>query len=337
MDIQKELRKMPEPDPEAIDRLRSKFRATRTERMPSKATWIAPALALAAAATLWVVLPGDAPRELTLNASGATETLTWSDQVQFEFSGHGTVSGTSQDVTVQWDGGRIAVQVAPNTGTELSIVTDEAIIQVIGTAFTVERDGTGVTIDVTHGRVAVDCVLADSEDAHVTNEIGTWTCLPLTAAGMETRADMLKETGASLQERLKIVNRGLEMAEIGTTQHGELLARRVEVLTASDMPAALADAENYLDAGYTTRKTEMQRSASRLALYQSCDRAMPHLEALQEVPSTDKLAMDAVLLAECLAPTEPERARTLLEQAVAELESDDLQRAQNALDGLGGK
>ena len=88
MDIQQELRRMPEPDPKGAERVLRRFRASRQERTSSRIPWIAPALALAAVAAIWVAIPWDVPRTLALDASGTAETLTWSEQVQLEFSGH---------------------------------------------------------------------------------------------------------------------------------------------------------------------------------------------------------------------------------------------------------
>lgn len=333
MDIQQELRKMPEPDPEAIDRVRSKFRASRTERTPIRATWLAPVLLMAAAAVLWIAVPRDAERELALNASGETQSLTWSDEVQLEFSGQGSVTGTSQDVKIDWEHGRIAVQVAPNTGTDLSIVTEEAIISVVGTAFTVERDRTGVTIEVTHGKVAVTCI-QDDWSGHLVNTTGAKTCLPLTPVGLMARADVLQDRVAPAEQILHTLDIGLELAEAGTTEHGELLARRVSALTdLGERNKALADADAYLQAGHTTRKVEVQQSASRLALDHGCDRAMPYLEPLQETGSAE----DRVYYAECL--TDSARAIEILKAAIAELEaeSDTLKRANKRLNALEGR
>ncbi len=336
MDIQQELRRMPEPDPKAAERVLARFKATRRRPMPNRA-WVAPVMALAAAALVWVAFPRDEVREMTLNASGETEALTWSDQVQFEFAGHGAVSGSDRDVTVQWDQGKIAVQVAPNTGTELTIVTDEAIIKVIGTAFTVERDKTGVTVDVTHGRVSVNCLFELQDfDGELDNGSGAETCLPLTAAGLTHRADLLEDQNASVEDRIDVINLGLEIAKDGSTEQGELLARRSGVLiTSNDLKGALADAEAYLSGGHTARKVEVQQSAARLALYENCDRAMRHLEPLRETGNAE----DAVLLAECLMATDPADARALFTEALAELESEnEFQiRAKNGLAGLEGR
>jgi len=332
MDIRQTLQRMPEPDPKGEERVLRRFRASRQERTSSRIHWVAPALALAAAAALWVNLPWDTSRTLALDASGTAETLTWSDQVAFEFSGHGSVTGTAQDATVTWDQGRIAVQVTPNTGSTLSVITDEAEIQVIGTAFTVDRDKKGVTVNVTHGKVAVSC--KDGWSGHLVSDSGAHTCLPLHAAGLMARADALSDEGADPAQILETLDIGLATAEPGTAERGELLARRMHIHSQlGNRSRALSDADAYLDSAETGRGLEVRQFASRIALYDGCETAMPYLEPLLETGNAE----DIVLYAECIAAADPQRARTLLRDALLALESDWQQRARQALQNLEGR
>ena len=92
---------------------------------------------------------------VTLDTAGRSHP--WSPQVRLELDGHGVATGTDRDVVVQWESGTLGVDVVPKSGTSLSVVTEEAVIRVVGTAFEVRRDPLGVTTTVAHGRVAVRC------------------------------------------------------------------------------------------------------------------------------------------------------------------------------------
>jgi len=329
MDIQRELQRMPEPDPKGAQRVLRRFRASRQETVSSRAPWMAPALALAAAATLWATVPRDTHRTLTLDASGTPESLSWSDQVQLEFAGHGAVSGTGRDVAITWEQGLISVQVAPNTASTLSVLTEEAVIDVVGTAFTVERDKTGVTVNVTHGKVAVSC--RDGWSGHLVSTSEAHTCLPLHAAGLMARADAQLDQGAPPAEVLDTLNLGLNKAGHDSAERGELLVRRLHVHSQlGHRSLALDDADAYLTSGQTGRAVEVRQFASRIALYESCSRAMPYLEPLLDAGQAE----DAVLFAECIATSDPSRARELLEQALMALENTWQQRARRALNTL---
>ena len=94
---------------------------------------------------------------------------------------------------------------------------------------------------------------------------------------------------------------------------------------------ALADAESVLSGADTGRTVEVQRFASRLALYSGCDAARRWLEPLGTAGNGE----DAVLLAECTA--DPAAARALLVGVIDQLDGDWKTRAQNALDQLEGR
>lgn len=326
-DVRDLMKELPEPDPGGPDRVWSRFRRTR-QRQRITRFWPVVPVALAAAAALFL-RTGDTPRALELTAEG-TQALHWSDQVQLEFAGRGTVSGTDRQAIVNWEQGRIAVQVTPKTGTELEIRTEEGVIRVIGTAFTVTRDRLGVSVDVSHGTVAVDC--ADGWSGRLTSDTGGHTCLPLRPALLLGRADALADQGAPLATRLLTLDRGVAAADPDSSVHTELLVRRMHTRAASgDRAGALADADAALAGADTGRSVEIRRFASRLSLYASCDAARPYLAPL----ATTGNAEDAVLLAECTA--DPAAARALLEQALPQLDGTWKARAKTALTTLEGR
>ncbi|MEM6927844.1 MAG: hypothetical protein AAF602_13010, partial [Myxococcota bacterium] len=154
------------------------------------------------------------------------------------------------------------------------------------------------------------------------------TCLPLTAAELLGRASALEAEGRD-DEVGATLDRGLALAE-GPVR-GELLARRMRLrVMADDVDGALADATAYL-ASPSGRDVEIRRFAGWLALeHRGCAVAMPWLSELHARGSVE----DTVLLAECLATTEPARARQMLIRALPELSAPWSTRAAASLAAL---
>jgi len=331
MDPRDELLRLGEPDLAAVDRVWARFRHTRARptRARRRAVFLG-ALALAASAlvAVWATRP-ETPRTLAIAATPSPAPHTWSEQVAFVAHGEGTASGTSRDVRVDWTSGTVRVEVTPHTGTSLAVVTPEALVEVVGTAFTVDRGALGTTVTVDHGAVRVAC-----EDGWKgLLEPGTeHTCLPVTAAGFLARAEALLDAGGSADDVLDTLHRGLRLAGDGPVR-GELLARRMHLRAATgDVEGALSDATGYL-ASPSGRTTDVERFAAWLALAErGCDAALPWLDRLNAVGS----APDAVLLAECVAAEDPERARDLVAAALPALDAPWTARAMRlraALDG----
>ena len=101
-DIREHLNRLPKPDPTGPDRVWLRYERTR-QRDRLVRWWPAVPVALAAAAAALLLLgsPED-PREMKLMAD-VTESLHWSEQVQLEFSGRGSVAGTAKDVSIDWE------------------------------------------------------------------------------------------------------------------------------------------------------------------------------------------------------------------------------------------
>ena len=319
MDVRELLHRLPEPDPAGPERVWARYESSR-RREPTWRTgaplW-APVLAIAAAAAAVLVvwnLP-ESQRSIVLDPGSsdraAERQLVWSEQVHLTLDGRGTATGTGQDLRIDWASGTLGVEVAPNTGTKVSVVTEEGTVRVVGTVFEVRRDALGVTTAVARGKVEVDCVDGWS------GAIGAGerhTCLPARPAGLLGRADALATGGGDPAAVLEALDRGLSQAASGSPVEGELLARRVEARAqAGDVDGALADAERYVAGGHTARRTEVQGVAARLAMGAGgCGRALVWLEPLR----TAGTAEDRVMLASCVA--DPAEARTLVLGALAE-------------------
>ena len=315
MDVKKALKQLPDPNPAGQVRVWDRFERSRAEQRGGLLSgWGlragAPSLALLSTAALLVVaLLPEGERSLVLDAA-ESGTVAWSEQVDLSFSGTGSVSGTSRDLIVNWEAGTLRAEVEPNTGTGLSVVTEEAEISVVGTVFAVRRDALGVTTWVDRGKVEVRC--ADGPIQPLVPSDPPLTCLPTRPGMLLGRADALRDQGADAESILEALNRGIQASDGRAPEvHSELLARRMELLSAQgQVDAALEDADAYLahDEG-TGRSDEVRRFAGWLALGQrGCDRAVPYLEGLHT-------PRDQILLGECLVDRQPDRARELLEAA----------------------
>jgi hypothetical protein len=326
-DVQQELAKLPEVDTTAHQRIWGRFQETRATEPTygSKLAWALPVAALAAAVALVAIPQAQTVRSAV--ALGDMATHSWSDQVNFEVEGRGTVSGTDRNVEVQWELGTLYTEVEPNSGTTLSIITEESVVKVIGTKFSVHRDALGATTSVDHGRVLVAC--ADGWSGEIGADDPPHTCLPIRPGALLRRADALSENGESPRKILTTLDRGIALSQPGSVWSGELLARRMathaELGLVSD---ALADADAYLHTAQPIRASQIRRDAAWLALRElDCEAALPYLRAL-EATGND---LDRVLLAECLVTSDPDTARSL---ATSALKGPVAERAQVILDTL---
>ncbi len=307
MDVEEALRSLPPPDPGAPARVWSRFEDTRTAE--KRTSWWVPLAGLAVAAVAVVALVPEQNRKMLLDSAvGDRETVAWSEHVDLTFDGTGTVEGTGRDVVVNWREGTLHAEVEPNTGTGLSVVTDEGVVRVLGTVFNVRRDALGVTTWVERGRVQVTC--EDGWSGELTATSGRHTCLPTRPAMLLARATALRKEAGEADAVLEALELGLDRAPAGSPVEGELRALRMEVLADLQRPeAALADAEAYL-AAEGPRAEEVRRFAAWLSLAEiGCGRALPYLEDLGD----KRTAEDDILLAECIVGDNPARARHLVQ------------------------
>lgn len=241
-----------EPRRGAVDRLRTRRPRVRSQR------WILliPALAL----LLWLLRP-PSPLSERLTSEHLTERELTS-AVRLGYQGAGTVSGTVRDPRIRWEAGTLDVAVAPGRGVALAVETDEAVVHVVGTAFTVTRDALGTAVAVTHGRVRVSCTGASTRELAAGERV---ECLPVRPAAWIGRAQALIARGRPTDEVLAAVDRGLGLAAPGDPAAGELVALRIRVLMEARRYAdALAAAEAYLESGATPRRPEVEELARAL-------------------------------------------------------------------------
>ena len=343
MDVREELRKLPEPDPAAVDRVWETYQASRrTRRSGVWFTLGVSGLALAGAAALAVLVTplilSDAPaRTLAIDAT-SPPSQRWSEQVELDTNGRGVASGTDRNVEIAWESGTITAHVVPKSGTQLAVVTDEARVEVVGTVFSVTRDRLGVSTEVERGEVAVTC--ADGWTGAVTPETGPHTCLPIRPALLLQRADALDEAGADREDVLDALDRGLAASAEGSFVASELLARRMQVhLAAGRVDEAVRDGQRYLASEHATRAVEVRTNLARTVLtVRGCEAARPWLLPLE----AQGAPLDRVLLAECLVasePVDPERSIRILRDVVTLDGVDDSvrSRAQRTLDSLGAR
>lgn len=295
MDVRDALQQLPEPDPGAADRVWARLQQRRRPRSPWRAVLLGGSVVLAAAALVLALRVPEAPRVLEVTATTPSEA--WSAEVGFAYGGLGTVTGTDRDVRVAWSSGTLTAEVAPGTGTTLSVVTDEARVEVVGTVFSVQRDRLGTTTTVSRGAVRVAC--ADGWSGLIGPHDGPRTCVPTGAVQLLSRADALADGGAAPDAVLQALDAGLAASTPASAVRAEILVRRMELHgLAGRVDQALADADAYLDQT-GPRRDEVLRHAGWLAARDGrCAQAERYLQDLgpARIPADD----DA--LARCRGP-----------------------------------
>ena len=333
MDIRHELQQLPDPSPEALNRVWKKFSHTRQQQRRRRISpWLLPigAAALVAAAVLLVPRSEVARTQIVGSVEATDGSLAWSEVVELDYQGTGEIKGLAKNAEIHWKSGTITAHVTPHTDTHLAIVTDEARIEVVGTVFSVTRDRLGVTTTVERGRVKVNCT--DGWSGEIGPSDGAHTCLPNRPGQLLGRADALIDADAPPTSILQTLEIGISRAERDSAIAGELLVRRMHIREQlGDLPGVFHDADAYL-AGPGTRRAEVQRFAGWTALNtpEGCTKALPYLSALELTGTVE----DRVLLAECLLESQPARAQGLLEDALPQLPSDWAQRAKTSLHTL---
>lgn len=335
MDIKNHLNHLPEPDPESLDRVWRRYkesRSTADRRSFGWATWGAGAtlVCAVAAAALFVILPAaDGQRHEVLASVDTMSTERWTDEVELSIEGRGEIAGTSKNAEIQWQSGTVTSSVRPKSGNQLKVVTEEAVVEVVGTVFSVTRDALGTSTRVDKGRVKVTCTGGWSGE--IGPEDGTRVCLPVRSGALVGRFNKLKADGASLDAQLATLDAGLTKAAPGSAHEDQLLLGRLEVHgERGDVDQMLRDADAYLSRA-RSKEVDARQYVSRalLAAGNDCRRALPYLAELEHTGT----AVDRVLLAECLLTQQPTRARTLLDDALPQLDGEWQARA-TALRGL---
>lgn len=293
-----------EPGEAEIQRVRRRaMEHISQRRRPPTWAWI-PVAAAAAVTVAWLAWP-QVPSPQPLASADSWSQADAQPGVQLAFHGQGQVSSPS---VVAWEQGELKVEVEPERGIEFRVETEEASIRVVGTVFAVERSSLGTSVTVERGEVEVTCQ-DEATRAVTTGE--AWLCLRSPAAALHWAAS--HQDGAAA-EVLQVLDRGLARSAPGDPVHDELEVLRIRTLsTAGQSQQAYDGATERLERGATHRDREVRQIAARTALaLEGCGAALPHLEVL----AADDSGAAMVLLADCVATHQPERARTLLERAL---------------------
>lgn len=254
--IPRSFRDATAPGPDAIARLERSFSGRSTHArlallpQPGPAPTFAPrprwrpwpALILAALLLAWL---GTRKPPVLIDARlDAAETVTAAitSDLQIEYAGTGAVYGTELAPHIHWEVGLLRVAVRPEL--QLTVDTDEGTASGSGASFTVERDARGTTVKVERGSVGLSCA-----DRPLTPG-ATQTCLPQRPAGLLARARLLRK---DRDAALDAIQRGLALTRPGEPTRGELLALKVELLSADQPENARAAAQIYLNEGYQAR------------------------------------------------------------------------------------
>jgi len=265
-DVKGWLSSLPALDSRAIARARADARAMAGD--PPRASLVPKlaAAAIVACAALLALQVGSAPhvepRAVALELVPSAEPTAAAPGVALTPNGVGTVSGSEKNVVIDWQSGELGVSVEHGAGIALTVHTREADVRVVGTVFEVDRDVRGTRVRVTRGKVAVQC--SGGEAFLVVPGVDV-TCMPLSGAGNLASARSLVAEGASADEVLAAIDRGLGLSVEGDPVRDELQALRIETLANDGQrEAAIAAARTFLATGATLRRAEVARILLRL-------------------------------------------------------------------------
>jgi len=160
-------------------------------------------VALAAGALL-MVQPTPPPEAVSLVA-------TWDGDVSgvvsspveglaLTIDGRGQLGGSSRHPEVRWSKGRIGISVEPGALDGFTVETQEARVDVTGTAFEVSRDAYGTRVTVSRGSVDVRCGQDQDTVQAMTADLEPIVCLPTTAGGLLGRAQAQFDAKAPAQD-----------------------------------------------------------------------------------------------------------------------------------------
>ncbi len=315
-----ELRLLASPRPSAEARVRARLERARPPTLVRPVLLLA--APLAAAAALFVALAQPAPaRQLSADLSAETPaTFALTAEVGLSYTGAGAVSGTERAPVIRWQAGTLRLDIAPDRGIALAVETPEAHVEVVGTVFEVARSTLGTRVDVMRGQVAVRC--ADDGERRLLSAGGSRTCLPTRAAGLLVRARTLDEAGAPSADVIDALDRGLALSP-DEPLRSELEALRINALAEAGREAEARDAaDRFLARAGGARRDEVTRIAARLALRaEGCTATVALLDG---IPPEQRVASDEIARADCLATTDPAKARAALEAALALSPTDAL-------------
>lgn len=304
------LRQLPGPD--AAAELRVRARVHQSLRAPRRRpAWVAPLIGASGSAVLTLALLMLWTRPAPLQADTVADAVLPTG-LTLSADGQGAVAGTVVAPRIEWRRGTLSVDVDPAAGLQVTVETPEAEVAVLGTAFTVTRGALGTTVDVARGKVAVRCV--EVEEGVVLTAEQSNTCAPTTPAGLLARARALQGQ-RRLESAVQAADAGLGRAPKDAVRT-ELRLVRVEALAAQNKrDAALAGVRELLADGPGHRRTDaLHLAVDTAGPRASCSTVRPWLEELADQGGrADELGR----LADCVAKSDPKRARGLLERALS--------------------
>jgi hypothetical protein len=251
--------------------------------------------------------------------------------VALTYRGDGVLDTAGAPV-LAWRWGEVVVDVTPGAGPPVTVRTQEATIAVVGTRFSVTRSVLGTETRVERGEVLVTC--AEGRGARPLGAGGSAWCLPTAPAQLLARVDRLVADGAATEAIRGSIEAGLARAGDQPLVAAELLLRRMEQDAAAGR-STREDALAYLALGATARRQEvLTQLAGETYQAGGCDAGRASLEALFRETGAPEVG---ILLATCLAETEPARARRMLQDALQrELEPSWRESAEAWARSLGG-
>lgn len=231
------------------------------------------------------------------------------EHVTINGNGQGEISGKDNQLTIAWNIGQISVEVEPEKGVNLSIQTPDALVNVIGTKFTVDCSEKGTALSVEQGKVEFICHNLESNSiASKQSDI----CYKSAGTALVQARDFLDEGLATLA--IEATNKGLSL-EPGEAVKEELNAVKILAFSSIDEEQALPLAKSYLQSKSQLRRDEILSITSRLALkYEGCAEAEPFLQEYATLPSASPVAL--VKLSDCLIELKKPGSLDLLERAL---------------------
>lgn len=181
--------------------------------------------------------------------------------LRLSHEGEGSMAFEEDHLVIGWVRGRLGVDLDPGAGRHLEVHSPEARIEVLGTAFTVERDDLGTSLTMTRGTVATWC----HEQPGPTLSAGaTWRCFRSGASALH-EARTLQGQGAEPAAVRAVVEQGLAIPDTPPGTRDELAVLRIALLSdGGEAGAALEAARAYLATGSALRRPEVELIVARL-------------------------------------------------------------------------
>jgi hypothetical protein len=207
----------------------------------------------------------DAVGETLLSSFGGWTSARPDARVRLRYRGEGLLTAGGDDFEIRWDTGRLEVDVEPDAGIALAVLTAEGTIRIDGTAFAVHTNAEGTRVDVTQGLVRVRCH-GVAEHRFAAGE--AVRCAPVDPHGVVVAAvTRYRKTGPSACDD---VLTDLEWAVDQWPQDGServfgmaLYARFRCLYQRGDRLGAKAAAEAYMESGLTGNRADVEEYLGR--------------------------------------------------------------------------